>query len=126
MYSWQKNLCNEVMSGGIAKGELMVITASRGAGKSQLSQYMKMFTQIYYKEVPCVELGNGTVFGQTYYTVEPKGIVWKDMEEWCKETFGSTPTVGIWEDNARWYMNDSRFWFRDEKDRTLFVLRWSR
>jgi hypothetical protein len=25
---------------------------------------------------------------------------------------------------ARWYMNDRRFWFRNEADRIMFVLKW--
>ena len=47
--------------------------------------------------------------GQTYGEA---GSLWR-------ETKNLTP-----EPLHRWYMNDRRFWFRDEKDRTMFILRW--
>ena len=50
---------------------------------------------------------------------------WSEMQEWCKELFG--PQGDPWQEHsgARWYYNDSKFWFREERDRTLFMLRWS-
>ena len=77
-------------------------------------------------------LGHGTVYGSRYYTVDPPmGLhPWREMEAWCTETFG--PTVGsIWgespvpEPAQRWYMNNSKFWFRSDADQTWFVLKWS-
>lgn len=121
MHKWQKDLIN-----GFKPGEMVVMSAGRQTGKSQMAEYMKMFYQMYYQEVPSLELSDGKVFDQPYYTVQPKGIPWYEMEPWCRETFGPTPEFGAWEPNARWYMNAERFWFRDEKDRMLFVLRWSR
>lgn len=50
---------------------------------------------------------------------------WQDMENWCKATFGDTPEDGVWTPGARWYVNNSKFWFRDLSDATMFVLRWS-
>jgi len=75
-------------------------------------------------------LGHGTVYGSQYYTVAPPmGLMpWREMEAWCIETFGSS-TGSIWaawqEPGERWYMNNSKFWFRDEADQTWFLLRWS-
>ena len=75
-------------------------------------------------------LGHGTVYGAQYYTVAPPmaGVSWRDMAAWCIETFGSS-TGSIWsawqESSERWYVNNSKFWFRDEADRTWFLLRWS-
>jgi hypothetical protein len=50
------------------------------------------------------------------------------MEAWCQETFGSS-TGSIWaawqEPGERWYANNAKFWFREEADRTWFLLRWS-
>ena len=77
-------------------------------------------------------LGHGTVFGEQYYTVAlPMGLYpWREMEEWCTETFGPS-TGSIWTKsnirtpNERWYQNNSKFWFRSEADRTWFLLRWS-
>ena len=77
-------------------------------------------------------LGHGTVYGAQYYTVAPPmaGAPWRDMEAWCQETFGSS-TGSIWfkaniqAPNERWYANNTKFWFRDEADRTWFLLKWS-
>jgi hypothetical protein len=50
------------------------------------------------------------------------------MSAWCTETFGPS-TGSIWSDKApdpseRWYENNAKFWFSEEKDLTLFILRW--
>lgn len=37
---------------------------------------------------------------------------------WCIKTFGP-------EDNDTWFERESRFYFRNEEDQTMFVLRWS-
>jgi len=81
-------------------------------------------------------LDEGRVYGSRYHTVHPViswgladdwgGIdTWANMEDWCITTFGPTPKDGVWTPNARWYMNNSKFWFRTEKDLSWFVLRWS-
>ena len=74
----------------------------------------------------------GTVYGARYYTVKPEGYVWAELEEWCTTTFGSHGGA-IWGadpnkaplPNERWYMNNSKFWFRNEKDRNWFTMRWT-
>jgi hypothetical protein len=72
----------------------------------------------------------GNVYGQNYITVRPEGGGWLDMETWCWETFGS-PGSDMWGVDdppipaARWYNNNRKFWFRDEKDASMFILRWS-
>jgi hypothetical protein len=79
-------------------------------------------------------LSEGTVFGEKYYTVDPDIKAyepfwyhqdWHDMELWCKKTFGDTPKDGVWTPSSRWYMNNSKFWFKEKADRTMFILRWS-
>jgi hypothetical protein len=80
----------------------------------------------------------GTVYGLRYYTVEPINLewqdtrrMWEDMMLWCQNQFGETGN--LWretknltpEPNQRWYANDRKFWFRDEAERTMFLLRWS-
>ena len=73
--------------------------------------------------------------GARFYTIEPVGGNWRDMEDWCTETFGEAAEVWdlksadeqfIWPQVGRWYKNDRKFWFRNERDRTLFIMRWSR
>jgi hypothetical protein len=78
-------------------------------------------------------LGNGTVYGKNYHTIAPPmwSGNWQSMSVWCTETFGPS-TGSIWSGNTgqapvpaeRWYENNAKFWFREEKDLTLFLLRW--
>lgn len=37
--------------------------------------------------------------------------------EWCKNQFGKS--------GSRWFEKDGKFYFKDEKDMSLFILRWS-
>ena len=93
-----------------------------------------------YKNVE-LDCSTGTIYGLRYYTVEPRNLewqvrsqrqaMWEDMMLWCQGQFGETGS--LWretknltpEPNQRWYANDRKFWFRDEADRTMFLLRWS-
>ena len=71
------------------------------------------------------EFSEGTVYGQKYLTVQPiNSVKWKEMEAWLVETFGPTSHDGVWTSNMRWYMNNSKFWFRNKKDLEWFLLRW--
>jgi len=91
----------------------------------------------FYKDVELVR-SSGTVYGLRYYTVEPRNLewqdarnMWEDMMLWCRNQFGETGD--LWretknltpEPNQRWYANDRKFWFRNEEDLLMFVLRWS-
>ena len=75
----------------------------------------------------------GKVAGERYHTVKPEITLWElgkhnnwhDMVEWCVNTFGPTPKDGVWSSGHRWYVNNAKFWFKSEEDRTWFVLRWS-
>ena len=78
-------------------------------------------------------IDEGRVYGARYYTVDPTikaydpfwdSQLWDDMEIWCKAIFGDTPKDGVWTPNARWYMNNSKFWFREKKDLEWFLLKW--
>lgn len=72
-----------------------------------------------------LELSEGTVYGARYLTVHPGNWRhWKEMEAWMVETFGPTAHDGVWTPNMRWYMNNSKFWFRNKKDLEWFLLRW--
>lgn len=74
-----------------------------------------------------LEYSKGTVFGHEYLTVAPMNAEgqWSDMMEWMIKTFGPTAKDGVWTADQRWYANNAKFWFRDQKDRDWFVLRWS-
>lgn len=123
---WQTDLLK-----GIKSGEMMVMMAGRRAGKSMLNAMMHKAMQDYFN--PPLEGFNITenaVSGTQYYCVEPIGGNWKDMETWTKQTFGEPGDVWpnqdfAWPESPRWVQNNRKFWFRDESDRTLFLMKWS-
>jgi hypothetical protein len=78
-------------------------------------------------------LDEGRVSGARYYTVKPTfdahiqpwfNQEWNEMLEWCVDTYGATPKEGVWTPNSRWYANNSKFWFREQKDLEWFILKW--
>jgi hypothetical protein len=76
-----------------------------------------------------IDVDEGTVYDQRYYTAAPleAGKEWPHMMSWMVSTFGPcTAEDGIWVPSQRWYANNARFWFRDQADLTLFLLRWNR
>lgn len=65
-----------------------------------------------------------------YHVISPvlTGGEWAAMVEWCVDTFGTTGSIelpGVWSKRQRWYVNNAKFWFRDDADRDLFLLKWS-
>jgi len=135
MYPFQKDLLDKIASGGIKPGELSVITAGRRAGKSMMTQQAieRLFRELNSQPVSDLILSEGRVYGARYYCVEPVGGNWRKMEDWCISTYGAS-TGSIWAQevdkstpliNERWYANNRKFWFRNEKDRTLFIMKWS-
>lgn len=123
---WQEEVLNKFQAGS----EYKIISAGRQTGKSYNLQAMqRLMDDLIQKPVEDLICSTGTVFGKRYHTVEPVGGNWIEMETWCTETFGSASSV--WETFkesdrlGRWYINSRRFWFLNEKDRTMFILRWS-
>lgn len=83
-----------------------------------------------------LELEEGRVYGARYYTIKPipswdpdgdwGGVdTWNSMVEWMVATFGPTPEDGVWVSGQRWYVNNARFYFRNEQDRDWFILKWA-
>jgi hypothetical protein len=59
------------------------------------------------------------------YWVRPRNYSyteWDDMRDWMIDTMGHSDWVVK---HARWVGSDQKYWFRDERDRTMFILRWS-
>lgn len=58
------------------------------------------------------------------YQAVDTGDGWSlQKHEWCKETFGKNSFA--WDMEAgRWYVQGHEFWFKDESDMTIFLLRW--
>ena len=47
---------------------------------------------------------------------------WYDMNNWIIDTMGSSN----WSvEHGRWVGSNRKYWFRDESDRTMFLLKWS-
>ena len=129
MYEWQKELIEQMTK---FKGRGMVQVTGRNAGKSTLAAQalQRLWNDVMAKPIEALICDVGTIYGARYYTVEPIGGFWPDMEEWCLDTFGSVGDHMWGEKKApkpghRWYMNNRKFWFRDIKDRDWFVLRWN-
>ena len=129
LYPWQKHFLEKMKS---LKGKELTVMSGRGAGKSTLNaQAMKrLFDDVYNRPLEQLVLSEGTVYGARYFCVEPVGGAWPEMEYWAIQTYGETGS--LWRETKnltpeplqRWYMNNRKFWFRDEKDRTMFLLRW--
>ena len=127
---WQMNVLNKLQ--GIKTSQLSMTMAGRRSGKSQMNSqaFMRLWDEIHNRAVEDLKLSEGTVYGLKYHCVEPVGGSWHNMEHWCHETFGEITGHSIWaEEKApdpaqRWYMNNRKFWFRDDADRLMFVLKW--
>jgi len=87
------------------------------------------------QETPELKIKVGSVAGIVYNCIEPIGKPWANMFQWCVDTMGECGNKDPWggmhpgPDNivphARWYINDSKFWFKDPEDQVMFILRWS-
>jgi hypothetical protein len=137
---WQQKVLVDIESYASTGKELAILMSGRGAGKSTFfntpgaQQWMQAWLDDLNspKPVSDIVLSEGRIYGSRYYTASPVGGSWADMEEWCTETFGHDGGA-IWGHdpnkpplpNERWYMNNSKFWFRNLKDRDWFVMRWS-
>ena len=75
----------------------------------------------------------GRHYGARYHTLKPEGYtpnwdnqIWGGMVEWAVEQFGAAGSLWDSEPHCdRWYVNNAKFWFRDEEDAIMFILRWS-
>ena len=125
---WQTNVLNKLQ--GIKPSQLILTMAGRGSGKSHLTNqaFLRLWDDIHNRPVERLILSEGTVYGSPYYCVEPVGGSWTEMELWCMQAFGET-TGSIYGENVpepaqRWYMNNRKFWFRDQADQLMFVMKW--
>lgn len=128
MMPWQIEMLDKMTQ---YKGRGLMQVTGRNTGKSALSNqaFQRLWDDLHRRPVEDLKLSEGTVYGKQYYCVEPVGGNWMDMEVWCMDTFGG-PGDKIWgeekapQPSRRWYMNNRKFWFRDELDRMVFVLKW--
>jgi hypothetical protein len=128
---WQQQMIIDIESGGLKPGEMAIMMAGRGTGKSQVAAFARLFDDIMKapQKVHDIVLSEGTIYGSRYYTAEPIGGNWLEMEDWCRETFGPGSRA-LWGEKVapypaqRWYANNRKFWFKREKDRDWFIIRW--
>ena len=126
---WQTNVLNKLQ--GIKPSQLILTMAGRGVGKSHLTNqaFLRLWDEIHNRAVEDLKLSEGTVYGLKYHCVEPVGGSWIEMQEWCFNQFGDSGKH-IWGEKEtptpqqRWYMNNRKFWFRDDRDRLMFVMKW--
>lgn len=136
------------MTEGFKKGDLVVFTGGRRAGKSYLNQW---FNQNLCKEIMLtgqqtlneltelklgfVELNNKQRKKVNKYSFSRAkwhevNMMFKSYDpiqeriDWCVENFGKPPNVpDAW---SRWYLSGlTTIKFRDSKDYEWFMLRWS-
>ena len=111
-----------------------MLSVGRRSGKSMLASqaFQRLWDDLHARPVERLVLSEGTVYGSRYYCVEPYGGSWLEMEKWVLKTCGES-TGSIWAEEKykhaaqpgeRWYGNNRKFWFRDEQDRIMFVLKW--
>ena len=74
-----------------------------------------------------LEIGYAEEYEQSYwvqlnFTGSNSYDEYTKVHEWVNEKFGRK--TNTW-NNPRWSASNRKYWFKYEKDRTLFVLRWS-
>lgn len=94
--------------------------------KLELNQHSldHLLSNIFFKGMSQLIISTGTVFGEEYYSVEPVGGDWVIIVDWCYTSYGD-PSDPKNEAGGRWYVENRKLWFRDQKDRDWFVLRWN-
>jgi hypothetical protein len=130
MYPFQKDLLDKITSGGFKPGQLSIFAAGRQTGKSTLTQQTieRLMRDLNSRPIEELMLGDRRIHGSRFYTVEPVGGNWLEMDRWARETYGEPSTLWVSPDDlvqCRWFANDRKFWFRKERDRTMFILKWS-
>jgi hypothetical protein len=99
------------------------MAAGRQFGKTDISEMAKQWID----EINVKRLETGYADNQPKwpYWVRPRNYAskeWHEMGEWMGKTFGN----GDWTtEHGRWVGSNYKYWFRDEQDRTFFILRWS-
>ena len=132
LHDWQRDIFKTAM--GFKPGEMVIMTAGRNTGKSVFNSanFQQMWNSVFNPKpqpISDLVLEENKVHGARYYTVEPKGGVWADMEAWCFQTFGEPGEIWpmqdfAWPEAPRWMQNNRKFWFRNLKDRDWFIMRW--
>lgn len=123
LHEWQKTMLNNI-TGGIPVGTMDVLYGGRQTGKSYYynKRSGSLCQEILGLQIETVE---SRIHGSKIIGLKLHGNVpWQEIETWCDKTYG--PRSSLWDlEIGRWYVNDGAFWFRNERDITLFTLKWS-
>ena len=130
MEDWQKTLLEKIRKNK-EFGVNSIVSSSRRIGKSFISQsaFERLWNDLYNQPLTDLLLSEKTFCDAVYYCVEPVGGNWIKMSNWAVSTYGEPSTIWdaqnfMWPENGRWFMNNRIFWFRNERDRTMFILKW--
>ena len=95
---YQQTLYDKILAGGFKHGELSIISAGRGTGKSTLNQYLHQWTQWLPEDTFKYKVSdNATVDGRPWYTVRCN----KDVAAWIRQQPG---------ENKEWYQHIDDRW----------------
>lgn len=127
---WQLDVL-EKLEQGFKKGEMSIMMSGRRVGKSAFTSQMwkRMMDDIMNQPLRDLILSEARLHGSRYYCVEPDGGNWLEMEKWVTSMFGEPGEVWpsedfTWPELPRWVKNNRKFWFRNEADRTMFIMKW--
>jgi hypothetical protein len=84
----------------------------------------RVMAESRWADTPRIETGYADDQPKWPYWVKPcnySAEEWLEMNVWMLEIFGNTD----WSVNGRWVGSNQKYWFRDERDRTMFLLKWS-
>lgn len=128
MYDWQLEMLRKMAQ---YKGKGVVQVTGRQLGKSAFSaQALKrIMDDLYNRPVENLILTEQLIQESCYYCVQPIGGSWLEMEAWVRSMCGEPGDMWesddwCWPESARWLQNNRKFWFRNEEDRTMFIMKW--
>lgn len=84
-----------------------------------LRQHMRTTVDSVYDPTRIYEYGVDVKLG----ALESGTQTINEMRDWCNKTYGPKPYGEYYGD--RWMVSNNTFWFKHEKDRTMFLMRWS-
>lgn len=109
----------DIETGGFKAGEMMVMMAGRGTGKSQVNQYLQNWYAIFGEnKMPAFSKMTGAIVdGEQWYTVHCR----KDVSKWIR-----TLDEKHWQEHIdqRGYM-DFNIFDMHEKLYTMLAVKWS-
>jgi len=128
LYKWQEDFIDKMAK---YQGRGVVQITGRQTGKSAFSAQAikRMMDDLYNRPVEELILTEQPVHGARYYCVQPVGGSWPEMEAWVRTMCGDPGDMWesndwCWPESARWLQNNRKFWFRNEADRTMFIMKW--